>query len=92
MSTLDELKQALDRLLSLTVATRLLQLNSNSSERAYEAYVLALCMHAVRKQGGTAELVGIKSGLNPPNRSFSRRSWLYGIRYSRFLLCSMLSS
>jgi hypothetical protein len=65
MPTLDELKQALDRLLSLSVTARLLQLNSNKPEKAYEAYVLALCMQAVRNQNGTAELVGIKSGLNP---------------------------
>ena len=65
MATLNELKKAIDKLLSLSATSRMLQLNSNTSERAYEAYVLSLCADAVRKAGGTATLTGIKSGPNP---------------------------
>jgi len=42
-----------------------LQLNSNTCERAYEAYVLSLCAEAVRSAGGTATLTGINTGPNP---------------------------
>lgn len=65
MATLSQLKKAIDDLLSLSAAGRLLRLNSNTCERAYEAYVLSLCVDAVRKAGGTATLTGIKSGPNP---------------------------
>src|SRR3982750_2093187 len=66
MATLSDLTNAIDNLLGLSVAQKLLQLNSNTCERAYEAYVLALCAEAVRRiPGGTAELVGIVSGTAP---------------------------
>ena len=65
MATRADLRQAIDNLLSLTATSRLLQLNSNTCERAYEAYVLALCTEAVRRAGGTAVLTGINSGPNP---------------------------
>jgi hypothetical protein len=66
MATLNELRAAIDDLLEITASTNLLQLNSNTPERAYEAYVLALCAEAVRKAGGTATPAGITSGPNPP--------------------------
>src|SRR5260370_30983718 len=65
MASLDELKQVIDNLLGLSSASQLLSLNSNTCERAYEAYVLSLCALAVRKAGGTATLTGINSGPNP---------------------------
>lgn len=65
MATLDDLKQAVDALLDLSGSGKLLQLNSNTPERAYEAYVLSLCVEAVRNAGGTAVLTGILSGSNP---------------------------
>lgn len=65
MATLIDLKQAIDNLLGLSASGRLLQLNSNTCERAYEAYVLSLCAEAVRSAGGSATLTGIKSGPNP---------------------------
>jgi hypothetical protein len=65
MASLIQLKKAIDKLLSLSATSQLLQLNSNTCERAYEAYVLSLCADAVRKAGGTATLTGIKSGPNP---------------------------
>lgn len=64
-ATLDDLTAAIDDLLGLTASASLLQLNSNTPERAYEAYVLALCAEAVRKAGGSATPTGIKSGANP---------------------------
>jgi len=65
MVSLDDLKAAIDALLQISAAGRLLQLNSNTPERAYEAYVLSLCAVAVRNLGGTATLTGIKSGPDP---------------------------
>lgn len=62
---LNELLSAINNLLNLPAAKALLQLNSNTCERAYEAYVLSLCVEAVRRAGGIAELKGIRSGTNP---------------------------
>lgn len=62
---LNALLNAVDGLLGLSAVQTLLTLNSNTCERAYEAYVLALCMEAVRRAGGTAQLFGIKTGDNP---------------------------
>jgi hypothetical protein len=63
--TLEELRQAVDDLLGLAAVGQLLQLNSDTCDRAYEAYVLGLCTQAVRSAGGTANLTGIVSGPNP---------------------------
>ena len=63
---LNELVSAINALLTLPAAQQLLQLNSNTCERAYEAYVLSLCVEAVRRAGGTAVLTGVKSGANSP--------------------------
>lgn len=60
------LKAEIDSLLALSAAKQLLTLNSNTCERAYEAYVFALCCDAVRRAGGTGVLVGVQSGANPP--------------------------
>src|SRR5579863_7010945 len=60
-----QLMNSLNGLLNLPATQQLLQLNSNTCERAYEAYVLALCMEAVKRAGGSANLKGILSGPNP---------------------------
>jgi hypothetical protein len=65
MATKQEIKDAIDRLLNLSATGRLLQLNSDSCERAYEAYLLSLCKVAVERCGGTAVLTGIVNGQNP---------------------------
>lgn len=65
MPTLAQLRQVIDDLLSLAAANQLLQLNSNTCERAYEAYIFSLCAVAIRAAGGTAVLTGINSGPNP---------------------------
>jgi hypothetical protein len=65
MATLNELRTAINQLLSLRAITNALQLNSNSRERAFECYVFALVLRAVARAGGTVELHGIQSGPNP---------------------------
>ncbi|WP_213956733.1 MULTISPECIES: hypothetical protein [unclassified Variovorax] len=62
---LANLKTQIEKLLNLSAAKQLLQLNSNTCDRAYEAYVFALCCDAVKRAGGKIELIGIKSGSNP---------------------------
>ncbi len=66
MATLQNLKDAIDRLLNIAASQALLVLRSDTCERAYEAYVFALCADAVRRAGGTAVVTGILSGGNPP--------------------------
>jgi len=65
MANLNELKQAVDSLLDITATGRLLQLNSDTCERAFEVYVLSLCAGAVRSAGGSATPTGIQTGANP---------------------------
>lgn len=65
MPTLDELRNAVNQLLGLPATGALLQLNANTRERAYEAYVFGLCARAVTSVGGTAVPTGINSGPNP---------------------------
>lgn len=65
MATLQELRDAVDRLLGLQATGQLLQLNSGTCERAYEAYVFSLVCQAVRDAGGTATLTGVNSGSIP---------------------------
>lgn len=61
----DDIKKKIDTLLSLSVASQVLSLNSDTVERAYEAYIWSLCKCAVESAGGTATLMGINSGANP---------------------------
>jgi hypothetical protein len=63
---LANLRNTIDALLGLSASQQLLQLNSNTCERAFEAYVFALCCEAVRRAGGTTEIHGIQSGPQPP--------------------------
>lgn len=59
------LQAALATLLGLPPVGQLLQLNSNTCERAYEAYVFSLCCEAVRRGGGNVVIEGIQSGRMP---------------------------
>ena len=70
MATLADLRNAVDNLLNLTSTATLLQLNSYTRERAYEAYVFSLCVEAVNRAGGQVTLVGIQTGPNPPTLVF----------------------
>lgn len=65
MTTLNDLRDAIDQLLQISAAQRLLRLNSDTEERAYEAYILSLCCEAVRIQGGQVTITGVNSGTNP---------------------------
>lgn len=70
MATLTDLRNAIDSLLNLTSTATLLQLNSNTRERAYEAYVFSLCIEAVNRASGLVNLIGIQTGANPPTLVF----------------------
>jgi len=65
LAKLAVLKAAIDNLLQLSAAKQILTLNSNTCERAFEAYVFCLCCDAVRRAGGTVILTGIQSGPDP---------------------------
>ncbi|MBD0369639.1 MAG: hypothetical protein ICV60_02205 [Pyrinomonadaceae bacterium] len=70
MATLTELRDAIDNLLNLPATSSLLQLNSNTCERAYETYIFSLCVEAVKRAGGQVTLVGIQTGNNPSTLVF----------------------
>lgn len=65
MATLADLRSAVASILALPSVPGILQLNSNTRERAFEAYVFSLVVQAVRQAGGTADLYGINTGLDP---------------------------
>jgi len=65
MATLNEVKREIASLLSIPNIWTSLRLNSNTIERAYEAYILGLCKKAVIEAGGSAVLRGILSGNDP---------------------------
>jgi len=65
MATLADLRAIVLQLLQMPGVAGVLQLNSNTRERAFEIYVFALVLTAVRQAGGTVELRGITSGPNP---------------------------
>lgn len=65
MASLNDLRTAVTQILGLPAVPGILRLNSNTRERAFEAYVFALVLRAVRQAGGTAQLHGILSGANP---------------------------
>lgn len=62
---LAQLTAAIKALLNLPASRALLKLNSATCERAFEAYIFALCCQAVRRAGGSFELHGINSGASP---------------------------
>lgn len=65
MATLTDLSNAITSLLGAPGIAAILQLNSPTRERAFEAYVFSLVTRAVRDAGGTAEIVGRNTGPNP---------------------------
>lgn len=65
MATLGQLQAAVSGLLAAAGATGALHLNSNTRERAFEAYVFALVVTAALRAGATVEIRGINSGPNP---------------------------
>lgn len=65
MKKKDEIKEKLKTLLSISSVRTGLKLNSDTVERAYEAYIFGLCLQAVKNAGGLVILRGIISGDNP---------------------------
>jgi hypothetical protein len=65
MTTLNELLDTISDLLNLRATRRMLRLNSHTAERAYEAYIFALCCEAVIQEGGQVTLTGINTGSDP---------------------------
>lgn len=65
MPTINDLKRKIDDLLQLSLNAMQIQLNSNTLERAYEAYVFSLCKVAVEKAGGTVKLRGATGSASP---------------------------
>lgn len=65
MATLDDLQAAIEQLLDLDEAGAVLQLNSETREHAFEAYIFSLLLTAVNEAGGESTLVGITSGDDP---------------------------
>lgn len=91
MASLIDLENAVKALLSSAGARGILQLNSYTQERAYEAYIFSLCTKAVLKLGGTVSLIGINSGKNPNPIVFRGSP---GVIYSKaqdfaYALCSL---
>lgn len=71
MTTFDDLRNAIDSLLSLPSVHSPLRLNSSTCERAYEVYVLGLCVEAVRRAGGIDPIpTGIRTGSRPSEMVF----------------------
>lgn len=65
--TKDDIKKEIDHLLDIAASSQILTLNSDTIERAYEAYIWSLCKKAVEEAGGTAALRGIRSGIHLKN-------------------------
>lgn len=63
--TKEDIKYEIDQLLQFASRSQILSLNSDTVERAYEAYIWSLCKQAVEEAGGSAVLRGIQSGDNP---------------------------
>jgi len=91
VATLNDLRTAIAQLLSLPGSASALQLNSNTRERAFECYIFALVLRAVRQAGGTVELHGINSGRNPNPLVFRGSSGHLGSRAQDFCFarCSL---
>lgn len=66
MASLNELTEAIDKLLGLAAVGHALQINSSKREKAFEVYTLALIAKALKRAGGKFEIMGINSG-NSPN-------------------------
>jgi hypothetical protein len=65
MATLHDLETAIDSLLAHPLGVGHYQLVRPVEEKAYEAYVFALCLRAVRELGATPVLRGITGAPNP---------------------------
>lgn len=84
MPTLADLRTAVETLLGFPAMSSVLQLNSNTRERAFEAYVFSLLVKAVRQAGGTVALHGVTSGANPNPAVFRGAPGYMGSRAQDF--------
>lgn len=65
MATMQDLENAIDKLLNHPLGAGQYQLVQSVAEKAYEAYVFCLCLRAIRKLNGTPILEGIAGLPNP---------------------------
>ena len=65
MITSSEFRSAILGVLGLPQVSGVLQLNSESKARALEAYVFALVVQTVRRAGGSADIRGVNTGVDP---------------------------
>lgn len=70
MARVADIKRKIDTLLTVSASGIKLKLNSNTLDRAYEAYIFSLCKVAVERAGGTVNLRGIISGGTPTTLVF----------------------
>lgn len=84
MATLHDLRNAIFGLLGHPKVPTILQLNNNTRERAFEAYIFSLVVQAVRQAGGTVEIRGINSGPNPNPIVFRGSPGYMGSRAQNF--------
>src|SRR5437868_5759861 len=78
MATLADLQNAINQVFSLPGTPPVLQLNSPTRERAFEAYVFGLLVRAIRELGGTVVIHGRTSGPNPATIIFRGGPGLLG--------------
>jgi hypothetical protein len=78
MATLADLQNAITQVFTLPGIPAVLQLNSATRERAFEAYVLGLLVRAIRQAGGTVVMHGINTGPNPATIIFRGGPGLLG--------------
>jgi hypothetical protein len=88
MATLTDLQNAISQLLDLPGIAAILQLNSATRERAFEAYVFSLLVVAVREAGGAAVIHGIRTGPNPSVIVFRGGPGLLGSQVQDFAFAS----
>jgi len=84
MPTLNDIRSAIAQVLGVPNVATVLQLNRNTRERAFEAYIFALVLRAVRQAGGTVELRGVLSGPNPSPVVFRGSPGRLGSRAQNF--------
>ncbi len=78
MVTFADLRNAIAQVFQLNGTPAVLQLNSPTRERAFEAYVLGLIVRAIRQSGGTAVIHGRNSGASPATIVFRGGPGLLG--------------
>ena len=86
--TLEDLRAAVVDVLSLPPVSGILRLNNDTKARAFEAYVFALAVRAVRQARGSAEICGAQTGVNPNPVVFRGSPGHMGSRLQDFCFAS----